>query len=108
MIVTFPVIGGLDPEEQPAKAIRSTTAVASPRRTRSSLVFGNRKSNSAARSKGTICHIEIGGICMGGGGTAMPLLVLVTPTATGCAVFPSAVVTGVTTVQVVPEGAPCK
>ena len=101
VIVTFPVIGGL--EEQPAKAMRSTTAVASPRRTRSSLVFGTRKSNSAARIKGTICHIEIGGVCTGGGGTAMPL-VLVIVTATDCGVFPSAGVTGVATVQVVPEG----
>ena len=34
--------------------------MASPRRTRSSLVLGSRKSNSTARMMGTICHIEIG------------------------------------------------
>jgi hypothetical protein len=102
VIVAFPGIGG-GLEEQPAKAMRSTTAVASPRRTRTSLVFGTRKSNSAARIRGTICHMEIGGVCTGGGGTAMPL-VLVIVTATDCGVFPSAGVTGVATVQVVPEG----
>ena len=35
----------------------------------------------------------------------MPLVILITDTATDCAVFPSVGVTGVTTVQVVPEGA---
>ena len=78
--VRVPVIGGVE-LEQPAKAMRSTTAVASPTRTRSPFAFGSRKSNSNDRISGTICHIEIGGV-RSRGGTLMPLPVLVSDTAT--------------------------
>ena len=107
LIVRFPVIGGgvLGPP-QPAKAMRSNTAVAKPSRTRSPLVFGSRKSNSKARVRGTICSIEIGGVRTGDSGTGRALLVLVSVTCTDCAVFPSAAVIGVAMVQVEPAGAP--
>ena len=108
MIVRFPVIGGIGCfcPEQPPKAMRSTTAVANPRRTRSPLAFGSRKSNSNARIRGTICGIEIGGVRTGGAGTGKALLVLVSVTCTDCAVIPSAAVIGVAIVQVEPVGAP--
>ena len=108
VILRFPVIGGIVffCPEQPAKAMRSTTAVANPRRTRSPLVFGSRKSKSNTRIRGTICGMEIGGVLTGGAGTGRALLVLVSVTCTGCAVFPSAAVIGVAMVQVEPAGAP--
>ena len=104
MIVTVPVVGGLE-LEQPAKVMRSTTAVASPTRTRSPLAFASRKSNSDARISGTICQIEMGGVRTGGDGKSRLPVVLVMVTATDCAVIPLAVI-GVATVQVVPAGAP--
>ena len=106
VIVTLPVIGGFDPEEQPAKARRSTTVVARPIRTRSPLAFGNRKSNSNARIRGAVCGREIGGVRRGAVGRVTAPFILVTVTCTVCAVFPSEAVTGPPTVQVVPVGAP--
>ena len=104
-MVTVPVIGGFE-LEQPAKVMRSTTAVAIPTRTRSPLAFVSRKSNSDARISGTICQSEMGGVRTGGDGKIRLPVVLVTVTATDCAVFPSVAVIGVATVQVVPAGAP--
>jgi len=107
VIVRLPVIVlGLLGPPQPAKAMRSNTAVANPSRKRSPLAFGSRKSNSNARIRGTSCGIKIGGVRAGGVGTGKALLVLVSVTCTGCAVFPSAAVTGVAMVQVEPAGAP--
>ena len=108
VILRFPVSGGIVvfTPEQPAKAMRSTTAVANPRRTRSPLAFGSKKSKSNARIRLTICGIEIGGVRTGGAGTVRALLVLVSVTCTDCGVFPSAAVIGVAIVQVEPVGAP--
>jgi len=108
VILRFPVIGGtvVFTPEQPAKAMRRSTAVANPRRTRSRLVLSSRKSESKARVRDTICGIEIGGVRTGGSGTGRALLVLVSVTCTDCAVFPSAAVIGVAIVQVEPVGAP--
>jgi hypothetical protein len=105
VIVTVPVVGGLE-LEQPAKVTRSRTAVASPTRTRSPLAFVSRKRNSDARISGTICQIEMGGMRAGGAGKSRLPVILVMVTPTDCAVFPSVAVMGVTTVQVVPAGAP--
>ena len=108
VIVRLPVIVlGLLGPPQPAKAMRSTTAVAAnPSRTRSPLAFSSRKSNSNARISGTSCGIEIGGVRAGGVDTGRALLVLVSVTCTDCAVTPSAAVIGDATVQVEPVGAP--
>jgi hypothetical protein len=80
VIVRVPVSGGVE-LEQPAKAMRSTTAVPSATRARSPFAFASRKSNSNARIRGTICHIEIGGVGTGGG-IVMPLPFLANATAT--------------------------
>jgi len=105
VIVTVPVIGGLE-LEQPTTTIRSTIAVASPTLTRSPLGFASRNSKSDARISGTICQIEMGGVRTGEDGKSRLPFVLVTTTGTDCAVIPSEAMTGVVMVQVVPIGAP--
>lgn len=105
VIVTVPVIGGLE-LEQPPRTIRSTIAVASPTRTRSPLVFASRKSKSDATSNSTICQTEIGGVWIGEDGKSRLPAVLVITTGTDCGVIPSEAETGVAMVQVVPAGAP--
>jgi hypothetical protein len=75
-----------------------------PTRRRSRLVLGSKNNSMIAKSNGTTCRIDTGGMRIEGGGSI--IAVVVTVTCAVCAVTPSAAVTGVTTVQVVPVGAP--
>jgi hypothetical protein len=90
--------------EHPARRTSMSIAATIPTRSRSRLVLGSKNNSIIAKSSGTTCRIETGGMRIEGGGSI--IAVVVTVTCAVCAVTPSAAVTGVTTVQVVPLGAP--
>ena len=64
------------PPVHPASASKSTIAVTIPSRMRVCSVLGKRNSSSSARTSGTTCRIDIGGVGTLDGGTTSAIVVM--------------------------------
>jgi hypothetical protein len=68
---------GFEGPEQPAKTTNRTMAVTIPSRERSRRVFGNRNNKIIAKTSGTTCRQDTGGVGTRGGGITIAVDVTV-------------------------------